>query len=257
MYLSKSLTSSTLMFCGWLALSACSSDSVTELTKQSAEKNTYSVDFSHWAETSVLENKDAEILAMESSGELVAPLSLYERTVDDLVNIRNQYSDVSVVNVSATSGYKMSEMLLGLDKNAMALFDTGNYSQWDQLNQKFGVASVTKLSDKAVKMQFERGYNIPQLAEAYINAKLQGVTFAEPNFIIGASQDICLENQADENRIYMFKQGEGDCPAGCITWQYAGFKVDANQAVTQLGQFSSFDATPDWYENNQACKQFL
>lgn len=257
MYWSKSFSKTMIACCGLLALSGCNSDTVTEATKQTAEKNTYSVEFSHWAEPPVLENKDAEILAMESSGELVTPLPLYERTVDDLVNIRNSYPDVSVVNVGATAGYKMTEMLLGLDKNAMALFDSGNYSQWDQLNQKFGVLSVDKLSDKVVKMQFERGYNIPKLAELYMDTKLEGITFAEPNFIIGASQDICLENLADENRIYMFKQGEGDCPAGCITKHYAGFKVDANQVVTNLGQFSTFDNTPDWYENNQECKRFL
>ena len=257
MYLSESVYKTILACCGWLVLTGCNSENVVEATKQSAEKNIYAGEFSHRAKTSILENKDAEILAMESSGELVAPLPLYERAVEDLASIRNNFSDLSVVNVGATAGFKMSEMLVGLDVNAMALYDIGNYSQWDQLNQKFGVASVTKLSDTVVKMQFERGYNIPQLAEVYMDEKMAGVTYAEPNFIIGASQDICLENLADEKRIYMFKQGAGDCPAGCITKHYAGFQLDANQSITLLGQFATFDETPDWFKNNQKCKRFL
>lgn len=257
MYLFKSLVKTMLMFCAWMALSSCIPETAEEATIEIVPKSTSSLESNHRAETPKLNDKDAEILAMESSGELVAPLSLYERIIDDLISIRNNYPDVSAVNVSATAGYKMSEMLVGLDDEAMARFESGSYSHWDKLNQKFGVVSVTKGAGSYVKMQFERGYNIPQLASAYMEAKMPGMTYAEPNFIMGASQDICLENLADENRLYIFKQGDGDCPAGCISWQYAGFQVDANQAITQLGQFSSFDASPEWYKNNQACKQFL
>ncbi len=235
----------------------CNQTTVTEETKVTPAGKAFTVEFDHWSETPSLQNRDAEILAMESSQQLVAPIDLYHRTEQDLLSIRTLHADKSIVNASATAGYSLTQMLVGLDKEAMALFDSGNYAPWTELNQKFGVSSVEKLNDQTVVMHFERGYNIPELASVYMDAKMQGMVYAEPNFIIGASQDICLENVDDGSRVFVFKQGDGDCPAGCIFWHFAGFEVGADEQVTELGQFSSKDKQPEWFAKSQACQQYL
>ncbi|MGS2719258.1 hypothetical protein [Paraglaciecola aestuariivivens] len=240
-----------------ISLAACNSESVEEAIKDSPSGKTFTVEFNHWSETPALENKDAEILAMESANQLVAPIELYNRTEEDLLSIRTLHADKPIVNANATTGYVLTEMLIGLNKEAMELFDSGNYSPWTELNQKFGVTSIDKLNDNVVIMRFERGYNIPAVAQVYMDEKMQGMAYAEPNFIIGASQDICLENFADDSRMYIFKQGDGDCPAGCIFWHYAGFNVSASGEVSELGQFASGDNEPDWFTKNQECRQFL
>lgn len=49
---------------------------------------------------------------------------------------------------------------------------------------------------------------------------------------------------------YLFRQGRGDCPAGCTENDFWYFKVTGNQ-VTYLGHWRRLAPLPDWWDEAQ------
>lgn len=92
----------------------------------------------------------------------------------------------------------------------------------DSLNRQFDVASITvtnlgKMS--GLWLQFRRPMNVPVVADYY--ARVPQVGYAGPDFDLGTGNPDLIALLPKEHRLhFIFAHGSGDCPAGCINWDY-------------------------------------
>jgi len=115
---------------------------------------------------------DAELLAMEISGELLPPVDLYERIHGDLEAIRAAYPAVAFVRHWWL--WAPGELIVGME--------IGRYADLDELNEEFGPVEVylSNIGRRLVlTLIFEKRYNPECLAPLY--AAVDGVEWAEPN----------------------------------------------------------------------------
>ena len=194
------------------------------------------------------------MLALEASGELVAPQHVYERVLADLAAIRAMQP--AVQNISAMGSWSPSQMLVGLDAAGMAAVQAGTYTDWDCANAHYGL-SMKEVQSFYVKLAFSHRFNIPLLASEY--AMFANVEYAEPDGLIGDGNDVCVSVEGDKKYSYVFDAGSGDCQAGCIQHTYWGFSTEGSPpVVTVLGTFSNQDPqTPAWFGALGACTAWL
>jgi hypothetical protein len=197
------------------------------------------------------ENTEAEQLAIEGSGELVAPEAVYERVVDDLASIRQDFPEVA--SISAMPSWHMSSFILSLDEEAQALYAADDYHEWDCPNELYVLTAIEDFGLDYLLLRFgEKRYGIPLLMEEYL--ALEHVTYTEPNGFGGDGPDVCLSIDGDTH-VYIFDDASGDCPAGCIDHLYRGFSVDASGQITPLGEEQNPASPPPWWDD--ACASWL
>ncbi len=213
-------------------------------------------------------NFDAEYLAMEASGEMVAPQQLYERVVTELAMIREQNSevngeencDLTALNcpITVRTDWSSDEpLVVGFDEEGQTKIESDTYTDWNELNQFFRMNPIqTILNSSFVILGSDAVVNIEKLSQEY--AKLSHITSADPNYLAGDSNDICLSIEGEVHS-YIFNEGFGDCPSGCISETYYGFSIDADGNLTQLGTWSNSESSeePEWFRNLTACREGL
>lgn len=88
-------------------------------------------------------------------------------------------------------------------------------------------------------------------------SELAQVERVEFNGLVGDGDDICRE-QDQTSIYYVFRQGEGDCPSGCINETYYGFALNQMNQVTALGIYEGGpgqrDSEPDWLVDRLECR---
>ena len=166
-------------------------------------------------------NKEAEILAIEASGALVGPKHVYDRVLADLQAIRA--ANPVLQNVAAMPSWTADELLVGFDAAGLAAVQAGTYAGWDCANAWYGVTSYDAGSTYAL-VKFGHRFHIDLLGQEY--AMFPNVTSAEPNGFVGDGNDVCVSIANDKTYSYVFDQGSGDCPAGCINHDSKGFQTD-------------------------------
>lgn len=195
----------------------------------------------------------AETLAMEASGELVAPQALYERVRQELSMIGGG-APVMGCGVGGV-------LLLGVTDAGFAQIENDEYTAWDDYN------SALKMTERSVKyntpgyygyrLVFDGVYNAASLEEAY--GQLPEMRWAEVNSHFGGSVDLCLERFGDalDTHVYIFWYGSGDCPSGCLQNSYQGYSAEASGAIEYLGAYSGSGAPPDWFVKARQCRNLL
>jgi hypothetical protein len=196
---------------------------------------------------------EAEQLALEATGAIVAPQQVYDRIICELARIRQAYPEVA--QLVARPSWISENVLIGFDEQGAAEVRRGTYHAWDVLNERFGLAE-TELSGDLAALTFEGRFYSPLVAEAY--ATLPHVRYAEPNFTVGDGDDACLEIAGDTH-FFVFVDGDGDCLAGCLENTYWGFAVDAEGRITALGSWTdNYESPPpEWLESSAACSAWL
>jgi hypothetical protein len=155
------------------------------------------------------ENEEAELAALCLSGELVASDSLYNQILSDLAAIRAAFGDTFEVVVRVS----------------------GEYHAWDDLNKYYQITTIrTSLTPAygAAVLYFHGRLHPYRLGGVYRG--LPGVTYTEPNGLIGDSPNIYLR-QTGRAITYLFRDAWGDCPSGCIDSEYWYFAVEDGQPV--------------------------
>lgn len=190
---------------------------------------------------------DAEILALEASGEVMAPPELFDRVRVEAEAIRELRGSRMPVLPCAGG------LILVFDAATYAEVQAGSYRAWDGLNGNLR-ASVTLGGGNRAVLDFAGNYHYAHLLRAY--AALPGVTEAGLNTIIGASGDSCLARRGGTH-YYIGWQGAGDCPAGCIENRYTLYAADAGGNVRKLEEWNGQGGAPDWFVALEDCRAYL
>ncbi|MEW5803362.1 MAG: hypothetical protein AB1847_14810 [bacterium] len=167
-------------------------------------------------DTSLFTDLEAEVLAMEISGELLPPPSLYAQIHADLMAIRRAYPQVA--SVQNCGRWVPGELIIVLTKEATAQWVNGSFHGFDVLNAFYGPATVKPLSVSFISwgfpaillLKFSRPYNPECLAQIYSHA--DGVLSVSYNGYAGDNDFIKVDFP-----FYTFSHGEGDCLCGCLT----------------------------------------
>ncbi|MCH9684200.1 MAG: hypothetical protein K0V04_22395 [Deltaproteobacteria bacterium] len=204
------------------------------------------------------EDEEAEQLALEASGEVVAPQDIYARTVADLQTIRDDAP--TLTKVHARPNWALDALWVALTPSALDALNMGTYQGWDCPNALYGVQSVDPevLADTS-EIRYPGRFN-PELIVADYEA-LDTVLDASPVIGGGDGNDVCLAVDGDVHT-YIFDQGRGDCPAGCTEHLYSGFTIDGRGSLDSLGTYEITDEDPlppppEWFTAAADCTMWL
>jgi hypothetical protein len=201
---------------------------------------------------------EAERLAFLAAGTLTAPTDVYTRIHGDLASIRVQVPELATI--VARQRWKTNELAMGVDEVGFAAMNAGTYTAWDCANARYGssgwegtASSFTSPPTHSVRVLFgERRLNIPLLVDAYSSLPHR-ITWIGPTTSVGDGNDVCAAQSGDAYS-YVFKKGEGDCPAGCTEVTYWGFSTSPGGAVTTLGKSGPAGPRPAWVLALPTCK---
>ncbi len=203
-------------------------------------------------------NAEAEVLTLEATGALIAPLEVYVRVDRELKLIRSLYPVVS--NIVARPSWVPNNLMVGFDSTGISEMQQKTYVAWNDVNKLYGVSKVeiNQISGgRFALLTFKGRFNMPLLAREY--AKFEHVKYAEPNGYGGGGNDVCLQISG-ATHFYVFNAGSGDCPSGCINHAYWGFSVDNLGGITVLGTWrpsASNASLPKWFQGLSSCRSWL
>ncbi|ODM98544.1 50S ribosomal protein L9 [Orchesella cincta] len=170
--------------------------------------------------TMALEVSEAQLIALESSGELLAPEALVQRVDKDLKAIRSKFP--AVAEVHTTGKWQPGRLLISNVKKES--LDAINKSAYGPIESK------AIFQDTIYSVVFQKPYN-PQILSEILKKEFS-LTSADPDGIIGGSSSITLNagSSPTGKNTYVFMKGWGDCFAGCINKHFWTFAVgpDAN-----------------------------
>ena len=198
--------------------------------------------------------KEAELIALCLSGELVAPNNLYNQVLEDLADIRSTYGDSfgSIQRIRFRSPWVAGNLIISFDSSAAQMVADGEYHAWNQLNEQFQVTDIDTSSIKYqwVLLTFNDRYHPRRVAEEYKD--LPGVRYAEPNGIMGDFSNI-YPKESLRGITYLFREGSGDCPSGCIFNLYWYFVPEWNRPMLR-GYWDPQQESKEPYWWNEAKK---
>tara|TARA_Y100001954_G_scaffold115884_1_gene125391 strand:+ start:900 stop:1781 length:882 start_codon:yes stop_codon:yes gene_type:complete len=189
-------------------------------------------------------NEDAERLAVRLTGELTAPDKAYDRIVADLGAIRAVYPEPGARGTFpyfATNG-----VILGLAPETVKEVEAGTYKGLDCLNDWYGgKVRSTMGSLDMIFIVFDALYHPKVIADAY--ASHPEVRLADANRMGGGGDDISLCNATlGGTHRYMFTRAWGDCPSGCINFEFKGYDVTPAGQVTPLETWQRNTSTGEY-----------
>lgn len=198
---------------------------------------------------------EAELLAIEASGEIVAPQPLYDRVGAELAAIRAD--EPTLVAIVARPSWPPSSVDVTLDEEGRAAYDAGTFDAWDCPNALYHATAVEDGFLGSLVVRFSGRYDVQQVLVDY--EAVEHVVSAEPELVGGDDgPDVCL-SIAGELHTYVFDDARGDCPAGCTEHLYTGFTVDLEGTITALGSFDPAEPVtpPAWLEDAESCTTWL
>ena len=174
---------------------------------------------------------DGESVALELSGELLAPPDMAARFDADFVAIREVEPVLTVVHPHLD--WEPGVLMVRLYASAFDQFMAGTYTGLDSLNAEYGPYEVTWVfeSIQVIVLDFEAHYNPEVLGPIYETA--DGVATAHPNGLGFPETDIW----AVQEGTYTFYYGWGDCPVGCTSGHFWQYEVDSHGTPTLLDEW--------------------
>lgn len=207
------------------------------------------------------ENKEAEEAALWLSDSLIAPDNLYNAILRDLAAIRAEYSDsIPQVNITFVPPWVTGEIIIGVTDEAAQRIRNGQYNDLDSLNSVFGLSemdtTLLRLGNFVV-LSFKGRFHPKRLAEVYEH--VPSVVYAEPNRIGGDFSNV-YPWFFNSGLTYLFREGEGDCPSGCIFSCYWYFRVTPS-GIEYVGTWCTSSGSGDpgpiwWWEAKQGMIHF-
>jgi hypothetical protein len=195
-------------------------------------------------------NAEAEWLAIEITGEVVAPQPQYDEVVAELAAIRALEPALEGIVALRNDD---STLLVQFDEQTLPVAEAGEYSAWDCVNELYR-ATPGEVALEFVPVIIPGRFRPDAVLLDY--AMLPGVKkvdqLAPPS---GDIRDVCAE-QSGAGRLYVFREFP-HCPNmdGCFVDHYWGFASE-NGAIEPLGEFDrTTDPTPTWFSDAVECGQ--
>jgi hypothetical protein len=205
-------------------------------------------------------DQEAEEAALWLSGELEAPEELYVTIRDDLIQIRGPYLPIiPEVGITFIPPWVPGMLILGVTDEAKRQIRLDEYHDLDSLNAYYHLAKMDTSRffniSNSVKLTFEGRLHPEVLSGPYGSVRL--VIYAEPNHYCCDWSNVYPWTY-DGGMTYLFRKGEGDCPAGCIDNYFWYFKVSDTGAVVYVGTWKLGDSPipPWWAEAKTAYERF-
>jgi hypothetical protein len=187
-------------------------------------------------------NTSLEMLALTLTQDVVAPQSIYDRVTRDVPKVKKQNSSLS--NITHRPRHNGKSLLMQTTGQTAQEIKNGTYTDWDCLNQHYVDQSHDVLNfTNAVKLELKGRYDLSIVGSDY--AALPGIKNAGPNQFGGDGSTICADRNGDTYH-YVFVEGWGDCPSGCIHHNYWYYTVDASGQVTKKGAAMDPAQAPSW-----------
>ena len=192
-------------------------------------------------------NREAESMALYVSRELVAPQDLYEELLASLAFVRETWKDSipDLDGIFFVPPWVPGQLLIQLTEEAEERYREGTYTDLDSLHTEFRLDSCSMGYSGSLRCVFKGLLHPERLAEAY--KTVSSVVYAEPNGILFNTFNV-YPWVLDTGRTFLFRNGWGDCPSGCIFNRYSYFK-EIDGAWEWIGTFvHREDPEPDWWE---------
>lgn len=196
---------------------------------------------------------EAKVIALCLSEDITAPDGLCHRVLKDLADIRSSCGDnfTQINTIRFRAPWVPSCIIIGFESGISRLVANGQYNAWDELNKQYQVSEINLRSIEYnwVVLSFKGQLHPRRLSELY--AKLPGVKYAEPNGKIGDGSTIYPSSQTMSGLTYLFKNGEGDCPAGCTSNEYWYFVAYESREAIFIGYWNpqKDPKKPDWWSD--------
>jgi hypothetical protein len=216
------------------------------------------------------EPSEFELMSLCVSGQASPPIELSKLFDGDIRNIRSQsFSGMTDLDKASVNGITFAPpwapgmVLIGFDDDTAKLVFSGEYKDWDALNSAFHIKvidlhsidygwALLELNSKTTHPKY--------IAEQYLN--LPGVVHAEPDYYLGDKSNIYpyipgyeggalpADTLNESLRYYLFREGGGDCPAGCTENKYWLFSANKD-GITYMGYYHIDEygpaEKPDWW----------
>jgi Ca2+-binding RTX toxin-like protein len=178
--------------------------------------------YSPRTDSATISARDAELMAMELSGEVLPPADLYRQIFEDLEAIRQAHPAMTAI--THRPRWVPGELVIGLTDEGMKQYRNGQHQGLNSLNDQYGIAEIEERSGPSLRLRFQQAYNPEYLASLY--EAVEGVGYAEPSWPIGDGDDIKVSASG-----YTFSRGWGDCLCGCIYRHYWDFSINGGSVV--------------------------
>jgi hypothetical protein len=189
------------------------------------------------------EHAEAEFLAIRATRTFVAPQPVYDRIVADLARIRATFPEV----VGSHHHPPPPELRVQLTEQGCPLFDLPEHPELRCLNEYYGGRRQCDLSPTSafITIELEGAYSLPRLADQY--GRADGVLSAHSWFVSGQDgPKVCVAIDGVAYH-YLFHDGWGDCPNGCLHHDHYYFRVASPQGAIDTDRvLDGDDRVPDW-----------
>lgn len=185
---------------------------------------------------------NAELLALTLSGEILAPLNLYERIHRDLEQIRcnNPHHYRGFCNILHTPKFgNPSTLPFYINQEVYDLLTADDYHEWDTLNTRFDFAwyRVYSSDTNIVILYLGGRRNLELIAQEYLSLPgfIKRITIPPPY-----SMANIYPRMAADTISYLFRRVNTDCSSG-IKWSYFWYFSATKDSVSFVGYWM-----PDW-----------
>lgn len=169
------------------------------------------------------DNADAEQLALEISGQLLAPVDLYVQIRADLAAVRTAFP--AVASVRCFPRWGIGQVIVNSPEDRIERLKDGD----------LGGFTVERISPSSSfnLLKFERHYH-PKVLSSLLWAEYR--IWGEPNYVYGDGGRITWDPTTGQ---YTFSVAWGDCLAGCTCGHFWTFLVSADKQVVLIEEFGS------------------
>jgi hypothetical protein len=203
---------------------------------------------------------EAELVALQLTGDLLAPTDIYNLAKKELKIIRETWRD-SIVHVNMVFEPYWRESYIRVRVNAET-FDSmvaGKYHYWDSLNSYFPLDSIILSSNPVIgawsaNMYFKGRLNSCSLIDEYAGLPFVKSIDTDYKWI---DHPVLLPVRVNSVNKYFFRFAYGDCYNGCIYNEFHYFTVENDSAIYH-GVFIPYPVTqprPPWADTARQALQ--